>query len=129
MKKKTIKGLSKLAIVSLIPGLLAGCGKGYTPDDNKNADVYGGPDMYEQYDSKDNIEPCVYGGPDMYEEPVSQNDISLNDISFNEVTSNDVSSNLKDKLSKKSDLSSNDFDVSENIAEPVYGAPSTLETE
>lgn len=130
MKKKNLKNLSRLAIAGLIPTLFAGCGKGFDPSNNVTPDIYGGPEMYEQYDARENAEPGVYGAPEMYEETVSENtipeyDISENDVSENDVSENDISENNISSFIKaeKDDVSEDDFDPSENVADPIYGAP------
>ena len=134
MRRKTLKKLSRAAIVGLIPSLLSGCGRGFETSENMNEDIYGGPEMYEEnFDPQYNAEPCVYGGPEMYEEDISDNDVSDNDVSENDVSENDVSENegpVKSDLtvSPRVDVSGSDYDPSENVADPIYGAPTPTET-
>lgn len=129
MRRKTLKKLSRAAIVGLIPSLLSGCGRGFEPSENMNGDIYGGPEMYEEnFDPQYNAEPCVYGGPEMYEEDISDNDVSDNDVSENDVSENEGLDKSDFTVSPRVDVSGSDYDPSENVADPIYGAPTPTET-
>lgn len=137
MKKNTKKNLGRLALMGLIPSLISGCkdagGNGRSSSEQKNNNSgyeTSVPGKSSFFSPKDNYEPAVYGSPEWFEQD-GEIDEDLNNSSGNsieDVFEENDSSGLGGKIiGETAPDVSDDFDPSNNIAEPIYGSPDPTE--
>ena len=119
-KKKKLGGVAMVGIASAL--LAAACkgsnGSPFNPANNINDDVYGPPII----NSKD-YDPSLNHNTEVYGPPEDMQDADDDGFSFKEdegagIYPRDISGNIR-----KEAVSSDDYDPSANIAEPVYGPP------
>lgn len=86
MNNKKIKGFA--ALISMLVTAITGCGKqDFDPSKNHNVEIYGPPEVFEQYNNggvsdnnteieteideeyspEENVPVCIYGPPEMFE--------------------------------------------------------------